>query len=125
MTEVVHIEDGIPPQLKPLIGRRVYRAWIMPQGRTLVLRLEGGWFLMVEAVATDIANQRLALNMEVGEEKPDADWGDLDVLPQTPHLKDLRGRRLTGLDAEVLVFDDRYGAKLGLDGIAWVKLAVQ
>jgi hypothetical protein len=121
--EFFRVEDGIPPKLQPLIGRRVYRAWILPQGKTLVLRLEGGWIVMINAASTDIPGQRLALEVDIGEEKPGAIWSDLDTLPQTPHLKDLRGRKLTGLDAEVLVFDNRYGAKFSLGGIQWVKFS--
>jgi hypothetical protein len=119
-----HIEDGQPPELTELIGRRIDRAWLLPEGKCLAIRLEGGKFIMAEAVHTDIPGVRATVQIETGDERPGAYWGDLDqACPQTVHSANLRGRTFSGLDCEVLVFDSCYGAQFTPHGIQWVKLA--
>ncbi len=112
------------PDLQSLIGRRIYRAWVLPYGKTLVLKLEGGKIVIVDAVRTDIPDTPLAVVFEQGDETAGAHWDDLDrVAPQTPHTREIRGKKVTGLDGNVLMFDDRYGAEITVDAVRWVKVA--
>jgi len=115
-------QGDIPPNLQPLIGKRVYRAWTSPSKLMLLLKLEGGLMATFEAMRTDHPGRRWAVEITVGTEKEGATWDDLDeICPQTPHLKALRGLRLTGLEGPVVEFDRRYGARITPAGIEWVK----
>jgi len=106
--------------LVPLIGRIVYRAWILPDGKTLVLGLLGGKILIVERakVVGDLA----ALQIEIGDVKPGIDWSDMEAYCQDPHLKAIIGMKFTGLDQDIVTFGN-VGAKIAATGIEWVKVA--
>jgi hypothetical protein len=120
----VWIEAGQPEPLKPLVGRRVYRAWLLPENKTLVLRLEGGKILMAEWVEPDTANARTAVMIKIGDELAGVDWGFLDEeAAQTEYLKAIRGRKLVGIDADVLVFEGAVGVRFLPEGVRWVKAA--
>jgi len=115
--------QGEVPALKGLFGKRVYRAWAPPSKFLLILKLEGGHIVSFEGLVTDIPN-RMAIEVTMGDERPGADWDAIDrACPQTPYLKELRGRRLTGLDGCIVEFDEYLGAKITPHGIEWVKRA--
>ena len=121
----LHVHDQptqgmLPPKMERIVGRRVYRAW---QGATtLYLRLEGGFVVYLSAVCSDIPDRPYAVLVTIGDEKPGAEFGFLDEqIPQTPHTRDLRGKKVTGLEGNILQFDSRYGVEFTPDSIHWVR----
>jgi hypothetical protein len=113
-------QGGQPLALVPLIGRTVFRAWILPSGKTLVLGLRGGKILIVERAK--IVGDLEALQIEIGDVIPGRDWSDMEAYCQDPHLKAIIGLKFTGLDQNIVMFGD-VGAKIGTTGIEWVKVA--
>jgi len=115
------IEDGLPATLIPYIGKQIWRAWLI--GATLVLKFSDHSLLMAEGEGTDVPGARIVVKITTGDEIGDV--GELlePATNQTPHLRDLRRRKFTGMDGAVLVFDKVYGARLLPDGVQFVKLA--
>jgi hypothetical protein len=112
-------DRGDPPKLEQLIGTKVQKAWLLPEGKTLAVRFEGGQFLMIEAIpAVDFE----ALSIEIGDVLPNANFTDIDGLAREPHVRALIGRRLTGLKGNVLMFGS-VGARIERTGITWVREA--
>lgn len=118
----MNIEDvttgGQPSAIQPLIGKRVIQAWLLPCGKVLAIRFECRKLLQIEAIPT--VGDFGSLQIEVGDELSGADFSDLDELGQELHCRALRGRRLSGLDGDVLVFGD-VGAQIRVGGIRWVQ----
>ncbi len=113
-------KGGQPRQLIPLIGRTVLQAWLIPtRNHTLMLGLRGGKILMLERVR---GIGFAALSIEIGDILPGADWSDIERFGQDPHLKALINRKFTGLDQDVVMFDNEYGCKLSITGVEWVKV---
>jgi hypothetical protein len=113
---------GQAPNLQPLIGRKVQRAWILPESQTLVLKLEGKKFVMFERVKSIGFD---AVSVETGNEIPGADFSDLAPYGTDPHLLALRGMPFTGMDGIVVHFGDsgngpKFGARMERDCIKWV-----
>lgn len=118
-------QDGAPPppELVPHFGKRVYRGWILPDGGALVLRIEGGIMVMLEAARTDIPNAESVVLIKIGNEIEGASWSYLDDhCPQTEHLKAIRGMRISGFSHGTLEFDSRHGVQVKPDGIRWVMI---
>jgi hypothetical protein len=110
-----------PEQLKPLIGLRVYKALLSPAGTTLLLRLEKRQVLIANAIPVS-GEYRGGLQLETGTQKPDAEWSGVESeMISSPHLKDLQNRIFEGIDCDVLLFSGRVGARMTLEGVAWVK----
>jgi len=112
-------QGGQPLALVPLIGRTVFRAWILPSGKTLVLGLRGGKILIVERARVIVG--MAALSIEIDDVLPGADWSDMEAYCQDPHLKAIIGLKFTGLDQDIVIFGD-VGAKIAATGIEWVKV---
>ncbi len=108
-----------PPALVPLIGKRVKRAWILPSGKVLFIRLTGDQTLLVEP--HEIAEQS-SLKIQIGHAQSNMDWDGLDrAMPQTPHLEALQGLAFTGLDGNIVEFGDK-GAAITPHGIQWMRV---
>ena len=107
-----------PPNLVPVLRERVDRAWLLPGGKTLAIMFANRKMLLLDALTT---RDGPAVRMELGDEIPGARWRELDKeCPQTPHTLALRGRRLTGMDGDVILFG-AVGAAIKADGIHWVR----
>lgn len=110
-----------PPKIASLIGLRIVRAWLSPSGRILFFLLEGNATLMVEPVEA-IGDVR-AVKLETGSATPNMDWDELNnlMIASDPHLRELRGRRFEGIDADVLMFTGGVGAQITPERVQWVR----
>lgn len=117
-------DDGEAPLLRPLVGLRVVGAWVIPPGDMLFVRLEGGKIFQAWAVLDEEGSFGVAF--KVGEEAPNTKWRFLETLPQV-NKEPMAGKRFDGMDGRVVVFvaDDgvRFGARILLDDVEWVKAA--
>lgn len=107
-----------PPELIPLIGRKVQRAWVF--GDTLAILIDGGRFLQVDPVP--FFGEGAAVALKVGTVKDTANLvSDLDArIEQNPHTEELRAMTFTGIDANIVMFGD-YGARVTPAGVEWMK----
>jgi hypothetical protein len=124
-TKIYEWDGTQPPGLVPLIGRKVYGAWLFPSGKVLLLRLEGKKTLLIEGLPFVGDSAVVVLSFETGDEKAGANFNDFekDVGPQPPHVKALRGMVFTGIDGSVVMFGD-HGARFTPNGIRWVRAAL-
>jgi hypothetical protein len=98
---------GQPPMIVPLIGLKVYRAWVSPGFTMFAARFQNGAMLMAEAVLTDVPGKTHAVKILIGEEHDGQKWDDLDRMTvQTPYLKAIRGLKFCGMEGDRLVFGD-------------------
>ena len=112
-------DDGLVPAMRPLVGQQVQWAGVLPLAPTLVLRFPTK-MVMVEPAETVGCK---GLVVEVGDIKPGASFSDLETLSQlqSAHTRELRGKRFTGMEADLIHFDNKYGVILGAGGkIEWM-----
>jgi hypothetical protein len=107
------IPFGLPAGLEYLAGKRILRAW--QWGPALILRLEGGLAAVLFVEAEPVAGVRFHVN----KENPNITEFD-EHAPQTKFTKMAAGRRLIGMDNNVLELSGGVGAEFCLDGIHWV-----
>ena len=115
-------DDPNPPEIRPLIGRRVIDARVTPGGVCLFLRVEGEKVLMVRRIeATGVG----AMSFKVGDIKPGFTFEFLNVIKPSPHAEAIRGMVFSGLEGNVLQFTsdtgEVFGAKISLSGVEWVR----
>jgi hypothetical protein len=121
-TNIWDTDAGLAPNLEPLVGQRVEWAGVLPLAPTLVLRFPRQVVMIEPGQSVGCKS----LVVEVGDIKPGANFSDLETLSQlqTPHTRDLIGRRFTGMEADLIHFDHKYGVVLGFGGkIKWKKRA--
>jgi hypothetical protein len=98
---------GQPPMIVPLIGLKVYRAWVTPAFTMFAVRFQNAAMLTAEAVLTDVAGKTHAVELLIGKEHDGQRWDDLDRMTvQTPYLKAIRGLKFRGMEGDRLVFGE-------------------
>lgn len=115
--EIVDGDKGeLPENLRPFIGLKVVGCWFLPSLMELVVHLEGPRPGMLTArLAERMAGDLAALFVKVGYRKPGVDWTFLDDLPRCDFLM---GVAFSGLDRNILLFDEgRKGARFMRAGI--------
>jgi len=110
-----------PPELAPLIGKRVLGAWTTDGRSRLIVRLEGEVFVQFWRIP---AMGLGAIGVELGRARPDNEsfFEAIDQLPQDDYERALTGTTFTGLDGSVVTFGNT-GAHIGRGRIEWVKQA--
>lgn len=120
-TEFWDLNAGVPPALTEIAGLPIERAWVLPGNKTLIIRLQG--MKMVMLSGQPVIGEGAAVSIEIGDERIGAKWDDLDEMsPQDGYTKALRGKCITGMDGNTIVFDLTYGVELNVDGIRWVRI---
>lgn len=110
-----------PPEVAPLIGLKVERAWLLGK-TTLALRLEKQRFLRVDPTPF-VGDMRACVALEIGTIKTGATFSNLDSFATpSPHTEEICGMAFTGIDADIVMFGN-YGARITPTGIEWVRAA--
>ncbi len=110
-----------PDEFAEYLDQPVYRAYVVE--KRLLIILESKRCLMFEAMPLIIGTDK-AISVQIGTLKPGGGLvQDLDRTHASLHSVALRGRKFTGLDCDVVMFDDLYGAKITPEGVIWTRVA--
>src|SRR5882724_11054811 len=112
--DIVEWDGSQPEALRPLIGLRVKRVWVLPWN-AIAVNLEGGGYVSFQTVPA--VGFKAALSINTGWEKPGVDFSALDkACGQDEYVRNLRGLKFIGIDANLVMFEG-YGALVLPDGI--------